>query len=131
RFQTLECISNEVGGEYISTAKFAGIPVREILDRAGVERGVVEAVFGTVSGYSDSIPIGVAMDPTTLIAVGINGRALPTEHGFPARLLAVGNYGMKNPKWLTSIQVVTRPYQGFWERRGWSKPATVRTMSRI
>jgi DMSO/TMAO reductase YedYZ molybdopterin-dependent catalytic subunit len=131
RFQTMECISNEVGDEYISTAKFTGVPVREILERAGVQHGVVEVVFGTSSGYADSIPIGLAMEPTTLIVLGINDHALPTEHGFPARLLALGNYGMKNPKWLTSMTPVRTPYQGFWERRGWSKPATIRTMSRI
>jgi DMSO/TMAO reductase YedYZ molybdopterin-dependent catalytic subunit len=131
RFQTMECISNEVGDEYISTAKFTGIPVREILGRAGLQQGVVEVVFGTSSGYADSIPIGLAMNPATLIVVGINDHALPTEHGSPARLLAPGNYGMKNPKWLTSITPVRTPYQGFWERRGWSKPATIRSMSRI
>jgi hypothetical protein len=72
-----------------------------------------------------------AMDPTTLIVVGLNRQAIPIEHGFPARVLAVGTYGMKNPKWLTDIQVVKQPYQGFWERRGWSTQATVRTNSRI
>jgi DMSO/TMAO reductase YedYZ molybdopterin-dependent catalytic subunit len=71
------------------------------------------------------------MDPSTLIVVAINGHPLPVEHGFPARLLALGNYGMKNPKWLTDITVVKQPYQGFWERRGWSKQATVRTNTRI
>jgi DMSO/TMAO reductase YedYZ molybdopterin-dependent catalytic subunit len=131
RYQTLECISNEVGGGYISTAKFTGIPVRELLDRAGIRPGAVEVVFRAVSGYADSIPVGVAMDPTTLVAFGIADHELPIEHGFPARLLAVGNYGMKNPKWLTAIEVVNQPYRGFWERRGWSKEAKVRTNSRI
>jgi DMSO/TMAO reductase YedYZ molybdopterin-dependent catalytic subunit len=131
RYQTLECISNEVGGPYISNGLFAGIPLREILTRAGVRHGAVQVVFVTVSGYADSIAIGEAMDPSTLVILGLNGRPLPVEHGYPARILAVGTYGMKNPKWLTQIQVVNRPYQGFWERRGWSKQATVRTNSRI
>ncbi len=131
RFQTLECISNEVGGEYISTGRFTGIPLWEILHRAGVRPGAAEVVFASASGYADSLPIRTAMDPTTLIVVALNGRPLPTEHGFPARLLAVGNYGMKNPKWLTKIQVVKQPYEGFWERRGWSRQAIVRTNSRI
>src|SRR5205823_8666269 len=52
-------------------------------------------------------------------------------HGFPARLLSIGTYGMKNPKWLGSIEVVDRPYQGFWDQRGWTKPAIVHTGSRI
>ena len=131
RYQTLECISNEVGGQYISTGLFSGIPLREILTRAGVRRGAVQVVFVAVSGYADSISIGAGMDPSTLVIVGLNGRPLPVEHGYPARVLAVGSYGMKNPKWLTEIQVVNHPYQGFWERRGWSNEATVRTNSRI
>ncbi len=131
RFQTLECISNEVGGPYISTAKFTGVPVRHLLDRAGVRPGAVEVVFGAVSGYADSLPVGVAMDPSTLVVIGLDDHELPIEHGFPARILALGNYGMKNPKWLTSIEVVRQPYQGFWEKRGWSKAATVRTNSRV
>src|SRR5205823_6266988 len=48
-----------------------------------------------------------------------------------ARVLSVGTYGMKNPKWLTGIEVVDRPYRGYWEQRGWSKQAVVKTESRI
>ena len=131
RYQTLECISNEVGGDLISTAKWVGIPLPAILDRAGVGRGAVEVVFRAVGGYSDSLSIAQAMDDSTLIAVGMNDHVLPREHGFPARLLSVGTYGMKNPKWLTGIDVVDRPYEGYWETRGWTKAAIVKTGSRI
>jgi Oxidoreductase molybdopterin binding domain/Mo-co oxidoreductase dimerisation domain len=71
------------------------------------------------------------MDERTLLAVGMNGRVLPRAHGFPARVLSVGTYGMKNPKWVISIEVVSRPYQGYWEQRGWNKLAIVKTESRI
>lgn len=131
RFQTLECISNEVGGDLISTARWVGVPLRNILDRAGVRSGAVEVVFRASGGYSDSLPIDHAMDETTLIAIGMNGHVLPRAHGFPARLLSVGTYGMKNPKWLTSIEVVDRPYVGFWEGRGWNPAAPIKTFSRI
>lgn len=131
RYQTLECISNQVGGNLVSTALWAGVPLPAILDRAGVGRGAVEVVFRASSGYSDSLSIEQAMDPSTLVAVGMDGHVLPRAHGFPARLLSLGTYGMKNPKWLTSVEVVDRPYRGFWEQRGWSKPAIVKTSSRI
>jgi DMSO/TMAO reductase YedYZ molybdopterin-dependent catalytic subunit len=130
RYQTLECISNEVGGHLMSTAKWAGVPLPLILDRAGVRSAAVEVVF-RAGGYSDSLSIDQAMDESTLIVVGMNGHVLPREHGFPARVLSVGTYGMKNPKWLTSIEVVDRPYQGYWEQRGWSKAAVVKTGARI
>ncbi len=131
QYQTLECISNPVGGDLISTARWAGIPLREILDRAGVRPGAVEVVSHAIGGYADSIPLGVAMHPTTLIAVGMNGKVLPREHGFPARLLVPGLYGMKQPKWLEQIEVVDRPFIGYWEQRGWIKAAVVKTMSRL
>jgi DMSO/TMAO reductase YedYZ molybdopterin-dependent catalytic subunit len=131
RYQTLECISNEVGGHLMSTAKWIGVPLPLVLDRAGVQAGAVEVVFHAAGGYSDSLSIDQAMDPSTLIAIGMNDHVLPRAHGFPARVLSTGTYGMKNPKWLMSIEVVNRPYVGYWERRGWSKQAIVKTESRI
>ena len=131
RFHTLECISNRVGGDLISTARWVGVPLRHILERAGVKPGAVEVVFRAAGGYSDSLPFDHAMDDTTLIAIGMNGHVLPRAHGYPARLLSVGTYGMKNPKWLTSIEVVNRPYVGFWEDRGWNPAAPIKTFSRI
>ena len=131
RYQTLECISNKLGGHLMSNAAWVGVPVAEILDRAGIGSGAVEVAFGSAGGYSDSMSVAKALDETTLIAFGMNDFVLPRAHGFPARVLGVGTYGMKNPKWLTNIEVVDRPYQGFWEQRGWSKPALVKTTSRI
>jgi DMSO/TMAO reductase YedYZ molybdopterin-dependent catalytic subunit len=131
RYQTLECISNEVGGHLMSTAKWIGVPLPLILDRAGVQPGAVEVVFHAAGGYSDSLSMDQSMDPSTLIAIGMNDHVLPRAHGFPARVLSTGTYGMKNPKWLMSIEVLNRPYVGYWERRGWSKQAIVKTESRI
>jgi DMSO/TMAO reductase YedYZ molybdopterin-dependent catalytic subunit len=131
RFQTLECISNEVGGDLMSTAKWVGAPLHKILARAGVDPSAVEVVFTASSGYADSLSIDQAMDDSTWVAVGMNDRVLPRAHGFPARLLSVGNYGMKNPKWLVDIEVADAPFAGYWEQRGWSKQADVKTGSRI
>jgi DMSO/TMAO reductase YedYZ molybdopterin-dependent catalytic subunit len=131
QFMTLECISNKIGGDLISNAKWTGVPLPRLLRRAGVKAGAVEVVSRSVDGFSDSIPLADAMRPTTLIAFGMNGTKLPRAHGFPARILVPGYYGMKQPKWLGSIEVVDRPYRGYWEQRGWIKEAVVKTMSRI
>jgi DMSO/TMAO reductase YedYZ molybdopterin-dependent catalytic subunit len=88
-------------------------------------------VFRSADGYSDSLTIAVARDDATLIAVGMDGEALTLDHGFPARLLGIGTYGMKNPKWITSIEVVGAPYTGYWEERGWSRDAIVKTTTRF
>lgn len=131
RYQTLMCISNEIGGDLISTARWTGVPLRPLLERAGVDTAAVEVVFKAVGGYSDSLEFEHAMDESTMIAIGMNGHVLPRAHGFPARLLSTGTYGYKNPKWLTEIVVVDSPYKGFWQHRGWDKAGKVNTMSRI
>ncbi len=88
-------------------------------------------VFSAVDDYSDSITLEKALEPTTLIAVRMNGTTLPKGHGFPARMLVPGIYGMKHCKWLNHIQVVTQDYQGYWQQRGWSDPAPIRMTTRI
>lgn len=129
--QTLECISNNVGGPLLSTAVFRGPRLRTILERAGVPANASEIRFSCADGYTESLPLDVAMHDRTIVAYLINGEPLPREHGFPARLLLSGRYGMKNPKWVTSIGPVAQPYRGYWEQRGWNKDAFVRTMSRL
>jgi DMSO/TMAO reductase YedYZ molybdopterin-dependent catalytic subunit len=132
RFQTLQCISNPVGGPLISNAKWTGVPLRDLLERAGMRPGAREVVFRQFEGdYSDSLSLAAAAAPAVLVALGMNDHVLPREHGFPARVLIPGVYGMKMVKWLGEIEVVDVPHAGYWERRGWSKEAVVKTMSRI
>jgi len=129
--RTLACISNIVGGSLISTAVFAGPPLKDLLGRAGIPAGTREIRFNCADGYTESLPLETALDPTTIVAHTINGEALPKEHGFPARIIVSGRYGVKQPKWLTGIVPVAQPYNGYWEQRGWSKDAFVRTFSRL
>ena len=62
--------------------------------------------------------------------MSMNGVPLPSEHGFPARLLVPGTYGMKNVKWVDTIEVVEYEVRGYWQQRGWSQAAIVKTMRR-
>ncbi len=128
---TLTCISNEVGGDLISTAVWRGVRLKDVLDRAGLKEGTVDLVFRAAEGYSDSIPLAKGLEETTLVVFGMNGVALPREHGFPARIIVPGIYGMKNVKWLTEIETVDHNYQGYWMVRGWSDVARIKTESRI
>ena len=129
--RTLECISNIVGGSLISTAIFTGVPLRDLLERGGVPAGTREIRFTSADGYTESIQLDIAMDPSTVVAYRINDEALPKEHGFPARILMSGHYGVKNPKWLNKIEPIAQPYNGYWPQRGWNKDAFVRTFSRL
>lgn len=131
QYEAMMCISNEVGGQYMSNALWEGVRLQDLLTQAGVKAGAIKVVFYAVDDYSDSILLEKAMEPTTLIAVRMNGVTLPQGHGFPARVLVPGIYGMKHCKWLTRIDVVNQDYQGYWEQRGWGDAAPIRLTSRI
>ncbi len=129
--QTLECISNEVGGELISTARWRGVPVRDVLARAGAAGWAVKLEVICDDRYSTGLPWGIAQAPDTLLAYAMNGAPLPREHGGPVRLLVPGRYGMKSAKWVVGLQPTQDNYLGYWELRGWTDDATVKTMARI
>jgi DMSO/TMAO reductase YedYZ molybdopterin-dependent catalytic subunit len=129
--ESLMCISNDVGGPYMSNAQWEGIPLTTLLQRAGVKTGATKIVFHAVDDYSDSIHLSKALEPTTLLAVRMNGVTLPQEHGFPVRMLVPGIFGMKHCKWLNRIEVVNYDFQGYWQQRGWDDAAPVRMTSRI
>ena len=131
QYESLMCISNEVGGQYMSNALWEGIPLMDLLQRAGVKAGATKIVFHAYDDYTDSIHLTKALEPTTLLAVRMNSTTLPQEHGFPARMLVPGIYGMKHCKWVTRIEVVNYDFQGYWQQRGWSDPAPVRLTARI
>src|SRR5438309_7330692 len=131
QLHTLECISNYVGGDLISTALWTGVPLPDLLGRAQVKSNAYDVVFTSVDGYTDSIPIAKAMEERTLVAYLMNGKTVPQDHGFPARMLVPNIYGMKNVKWIRSIEVVNYDFIGYWQRQGWSDSAPVNTNTRI
>lgn len=132
RHHTLECISNEVGGDLISNAKWRGSALRDVLGQAGdLSPKTVRIAFRCADGYTEAIPLADALNPETLLVHEMNGERLPNSHGFPVRLLAPGLFGMKNPKWITKIEAVDHNFQGYWERSGWSDKAVVQTMSKF
>ncbi len=131
QYETLECISNEVGGGYMSNALWEGVRLSDLLQRAGVKNGAIKIAFYAADDYSDSIPLAKALEADILLAVRMNGATLPQEHGFPVRMLVPGIYGMKHCKWLTRIEVNNQDFQGYWEQRGWDDIATVKLTSRI
>jgi DMSO/TMAO reductase YedYZ molybdopterin-dependent catalytic subunit len=133
RFVTMQCISNEVGGNLVGTAKWTGVPLAALLERAGgVSQRAVRVVFHAVGGYTDSLPVAKASDSETMVAYGMNGQTLPRAHGYPARIIAPGIYGMKSVKWLQRIEVVDYDYEGYWQRdAGWDNVAVIKVASRV
>jgi len=130
-YATLECISNRVGGDLISTTLFTGVALRDVLALARPRPGTVDVKFVCADGYTESLPLESALDPETRLCYAMGGAALTPEHGFPVRLFTPNRFGMKNPKWITRIEAVTDDYLGFWEQRRWSDAAWVQTTSVI
>ncbi len=131
QYNTLECVSNEVGGDLISTAKWKGVKLKDVLAQAQVSPDATYVVFKAADGYDVGIPMKKAMLDGTILAYEINGAPLPAEHGFPVRVIVPGYYGMMNCKWLTSIELVKETYQGYWQVRGWANEASYQTGSEI
>jgi len=127
----LSCISNQVGGGLTGNARWTGVRLADLLDRAGVHGGAAAVRAAGADGYEDTIPHTRARRPEVLVAIAMDGLLLPTEHGRPARLIIPGLYGMKNVKWLTELEVLRADERGYWEERGWDLRADVRTESRI
>jgi DMSO/TMAO reductase YedYZ molybdopterin-dependent catalytic subunit len=127
---TLQCVSNPVGGRLMSTGRFEGPRLVDVLSRAGPKPAARHVAFRANDGYTESIPLN-ELRPEMLVALMLNGSPLPNEHGFPARILIPGRYGMKGPKWLESIELLESAPGGYWEAKGWDANAIVKTTSRI
>jgi DMSO/TMAO reductase YedYZ molybdopterin-dependent catalytic subunit len=134
RYVTLACVSNEVGGNLIGNARWLGVPVKGLLERAGVKAGADQTVQRSVDGWTCGTPTSVLTDGRdSLLAVGMNGVPLPVEHGFPVRMVVPGLYGYVSAcKWITDIELTTfAAFDAYWVRRGWAQQAVIKTESRI
>ena len=125
---TLTCISNPVGGDLIDNAVWTGVRLADMLDRAGVRGSPGRVAFFGDDGYSDSFEFEKALEPTTIVAYLMNGEPLTDKHGFPARLIVPGKYGIKNGKWLRRIELVDT-FRGYWQQRGWTNLGDIKTIS--
>lgn len=135
---TLECAGNgrsklepRVGGEQwnygaVSTAEWAGVPLEEVLNRAGVKSSGRNIVFrgadrGAVDGHTEtiaferSLSVGEARESGALLVYAMNGEALPWQHGFPLRVIVPSWYAVASVKWLSEIEVVDHPFQGYYQ----------------
>lgn len=131
RMHTLECIGNPAGGSLIGNLEWRGAALRDLLIRAGVEPQAKYATLGGVDEYFTSVPVERVMHERALLAYEMNGQPLPTQHGFPVRILLPGVYGQKQPKWLTGIKLTDTEDLGPWEKKGWSREATIQLNSGI
>ncbi|MGE2712703.1 molybdopterin-dependent oxidoreductase [Mycolicibacterium litorale] len=131
---TLTCVSNPVGGDLISTATWTGYRVRDLLAQAGIHPDADMVLSTSHDGWTAGTPVEVLTDARdALLAVGMNGEPLPTEHGYPARLVVPGLYGyVSATKWVVDLELTRFDRaQAYWTKLGWSERGPVKTESRI
>jgi DMSO/TMAO reductase YedYZ molybdopterin-dependent catalytic subunit len=133
RWITLCCVSNEIGGPLIGTARFVGARLPDLLRSAGLQRGADQLLMTGIEGTTIGAPTAVVMDGRdALIAVGMNGEPLPTEHGFPARIVVPGLYGYVSAcKWVVDLEATTFATKAYWVQGGWAQQTGIKLMSRI
>lgn len=134
QYVTLACVSNQVGGDLVGNAAWTGIRLADVLERAGVHDGAGQLVGRSVDDFTVGFPPELAVDDReAMIALAMNGEALPLQHGFPARLVVPGLYGyVSATKWLTEIEITTwEGFDAYWIPRGWAKEGPIKTQSRI
>ena len=132
---TLTCVSNEVGGPYVSTGRWLGVPFRDLIDRVGVRPGVDQVYsYSLDSNYTCSTPFQALTDGRdAMVVVGLNGEPLADERGYPARMLVPGLFGFVSAtKWLQRIEFTSYAARtAYWTARGWAIDAPILTQSRI
>jgi DMSO/TMAO reductase YedYZ molybdopterin-dependent catalytic subunit len=137
-FATMECAGNgrsflqpraqgvPWGAGAIGHAEWTGVPLRLVLQKAGLKAAALEVVCegydrGSEADHPEpmafarALPLGKALDPDTLLAVRMNGEPLEPSHGFPVRLLVPGWYGVASVKWLRRLEVIARPFRGYFQ----------------
>jgi DMSO/TMAO reductase YedYZ molybdopterin-dependent catalytic subunit len=113
----------------VGNGRWRGVRLADLLKKAGIKSSAVEVLFdgadepiGTMQDFRRSITTKKALDPNTLLAYEMNGETLPVKHGFPLRVVAPGWASDSWVKWLTSIQVLDKEWDGFWMKNAYRHP---------
>ena len=131
-YVTLSCISNRVGGDLISTTWWTGASLQKILAEAQPQEGARYLVIKSGDGFHETVDLDlIASDDRIMLCYEWDGQPLPFDHGFPLRIWLPDRYGMKQPKWITEMEVVADYRAGYWVGRGWDEVARVKATSVI
>ena len=127
RFVTLRCVGDRINGDLMDNALWTGVPMGEYLDSVQPQGEYV--VLHADDGYFEEFPLSAL--ERGFLAYGMNGEVLPEKHGYPVRALIPGHWGEINVKWITEIEVVDEPIDGYWEKRGWHGTGPVNTVAKL
>jgi DMSO/TMAO reductase YedYZ molybdopterin-dependent catalytic subunit len=128
---TQSCISNPIGGDLISSTYYTGVGLRDLLQELGLQPAARQLFLRSADGFYESVEMQDMQDPRTLLVYGMNGVSLPIDHGYPLRIYLPNRYGMKQPKWIISMEAIDHNASGYWVDRGWSAEARPQVISII
>lgn len=132
RIVTMSCISNTVGGDLISTTKWTGVKMKDLVRLAQPMNEATQLKITCADGFDEYVSLSlINSDERIMLAYEWDDRPLLQKHGFPVRIHIPNHYGMKQPKWITNIEFVSEWQEGYWVRRGWSEAALVQHTSVI
>lgn len=131
-FLTMSCISNRVGGSLISNTKWTGVSFQEILEQVQPSEEASAIRIMGYDNFDEYVDLDlIRNDERIMLAYHFNDQELPLRNGYPLRIHIPNRYGMKQPKWIRSIEFVSEWEPGYWVRRGWSEQAIVNQTSVI
>jgi DMSO/TMAO reductase YedYZ molybdopterin-dependent catalytic subunit len=132
QFVTLSCISNPVGGDLIGTTRWTGVSLQRLLPDLRLKPGATHLKIRSADQFFEVVALdAIKADPRLMLAYAWDGVPLTREHGFPLRIYIPDIHGMKQPKWIESIEVTDRWEPGYWVQRGWNKVAQIHATSVI
>jgi DMSO/TMAO reductase YedYZ molybdopterin-dependent catalytic subunit len=130
QFITLACVSNLVGGDLIGTTRWTGVSLQELLPRLRLTPAASHLKITSADGFYEVVALDlIASDPRVMLAFAWDGVPLAVEHGFPLRIYIPNVYGMKQPKWIQSIDAIERWEPGYWVSRGWDRDGAMKITS--
>jgi DMSO/TMAO reductase YedYZ molybdopterin-dependent catalytic subunit len=132
QFVTLSCISNPVGGDLTSTTRWTGVSLQRLLPDLRLEPSATHLKIRSADGFFEVLSLdAIKADPRIMLTYAWDGLPLMRKHGFPLRIYIPDLYGMKQPKWIESIEVTDHWEPGFWVERGWNQVAQMQATSVI
>ncbi len=128
---TVECIGNGGNGKLLGTAVWRGFNVFDLLETLGMSENATGVKYRAADGYYASHTLDQLESNGVLGALYMNGVEIPPLQGFPLRILNPGYFGVKQPAWVTEIEVIDRPLEDYWEDRGWDTSPPMEIDSKI
>ena len=132
QFVTLSCISNPVGGDLIGTTRWTGVSLQRLLPDLRLQPTATHIKIRSADDFFEVVALdAIKADERIMLTYAWDGVPLKREHGFPLRIYIPDVHGMKQPKWIESIEFTNHWEPGFWVERGWNKVAQMHATSII